>query len=164
MPRVRFFGAAPPMVNPRVGHPPPMFENRIFLGAKPRAQITPTRDPARIFRHWAIAGCAPAGAVAISSCATTQNLQTNMETTMKSLKAAPTALGFVFAAATALIAQDAAVDADGDGMVTMEEFALAYPDLTEESFTTADLNADGMLDADELAAAAEAGVLPAVES
>lgn len=82
---------------------------------------------------------------------------------MKTLKAAPAAIGFVFAAATALIAQDVAVDTDGDGMVSMEEFATAYPDLTDETFAAADANADGMLDEAELAAATEAGLIPASE-
>lgn len=83
---------------------------------------------------------------------------------MKTIKAAPIAFGLLVAATPALFAQDAGPDVDGDGMVTIEEFTAAYPDLTEESFTLADANADGMLDADEIAAAAEAGVLPATES
>ena len=49
-------------------------------------------------------------------------------------------------------------------MVSMEEFAAAYPDLTEETFALADANADGALDADEIAAAAEAGILPMTET
>lgn len=83
---------------------------------------------------------------------------------MKTIKVAPVAFGFLLAATPALFAQDAGPDVDGDGMVSMEEFAAAYPDLTEDTFVLADTNADGMLDADEIAAAAEAGVLPATES
>lgn len=82
---------------------------------------------------------------------------------MKTIKVAPVAFGLLLAATPALFAQDAGPDVDGDGMVSMEEFTAAYPDLTEESFAMADANADGMLDADELAAAAEAGVMPATE-
>ena len=81
---------------------------------------------------------------------------------MKLIKTAPVAFGLVLAATPALFAQEAGPDVDGDGMVTMEEFAAAYPDLTEDVFTAADANADGMLDADEIAAATEAGVLPAM--
>lgn len=83
---------------------------------------------------------------------------------MKTIKVAPVAFGLLLAATPALFAQDAGPDVDGDGMVSMEEFAAAYPDLTEDTFVLADTNADGMLDADEIAAAAEAGVLPATES
>ncbi|MCB1329969.1 MAG: EF-hand domain-containing protein [Maritimibacter sp.] len=82
---------------------------------------------------------------------------------MKTIKAAPIAFGLVLAATPALFAQDAGPDTDGDGMVTIEEFTAAYPDLTEDVFTAADANADGYLDADEIAAAAEAGLMPATE-
>ncbi len=83
---------------------------------------------------------------------------------MKTIKAAPLALGVLLAATPALFAQDAGPDADGDGLVTMEEFTAAYPDLTEDTFLVADANADGALDADEMAAAAEAGILPMDET
>ena len=83
---------------------------------------------------------------------------------MKLIKAAPVAFGLLFAATPALYAQDAGPDVDGDGMVSMEEFTAAYPDLTEETFAIADTNADGALDADEIAAAAEAGILPMNET
>jgi len=53
------------------------------------------------------------------------------------------------------------MDADTDGMITFEEITAIYPDVTEDAFVLADTNADGMIDADELAAAQEAGVLPA---
>ncbi|AZQ67563.1 EF-hand domain-containing protein [Silicimonas algicola] len=62
--------------------------------------------------------------------------------------------------ATAATAADV-TDTDGDGMYSMEEIQAAYPDLTEEVFATIDANADGMVDADELAAAETAGTLVA---
>ncbi len=83
---------------------------------------------------------------------------------MKLIKAAPAAFGLLLAATPALYAQDAGPDVDGDGLVSMEEFTAAYPDLTEDSFVLADTNADGALDADEIAAAAEAGILPMNET
>ena len=83
---------------------------------------------------------------------------------MKLIKAAPVAIGFAFVAATAVLGQDAGPDVDGDGMVSMEEFTAAWPDLTADDFTAADSNADGMLDEVEIAAAAEAGVLPMNET
>jgi len=83
---------------------------------------------------------------------------------MKTISIAPVAFGLLLAATPALFAQDAGPDVDGDGMVSIDEFAAAWPDLTEETFVAADTNGDGMLDADEIAAAAEAGVMPASES
>lgn len=83
---------------------------------------------------------------------------------MQFIKMAPAAIGLLFATATAIVGQDASPDLDGDGMVTMEEFVAAYPDLTDEAFIAADANADGVLDETEIAAAAEAGVLPMSET
>ena len=61
--------------------------------------------------------------------------------------------GLAFAAADA--------DANGDGLLSLEEVLVAHPDLTEANFVAMDVNADGVLDADEAAAAQEAGLLPA---
>lgn len=58
-------------------------------------------------------------------------------------------------------AQTVVTDTDGNGTYSMEELKAAYPDLTEETFTAVDANADGAVDADELKAAIEAGTLPA---
>ena len=44
---------------------------------------------------------------------------------------------------------------------SMDEVKVAYPDLTEEVFGTLDANGDGALDADELAAGVDAGLLNA---
>ena len=63
--------------------------------------------------------------------------------------------------AGAALAQTMVEDTDGDGVYSMEELQVAFPDLTEDVFTTVDTNADGAVDADELAAAEEAGVLVA---
>lgn len=52
-------------------------------------------------------------------------------------------------------------DANGDGVYSMDEVKAAYPDLTEELFGTLDLNGDGALDAEELAAGETAGLLNA---
>lgn len=65
--------------------------------------------------------------------------------------------------ATMAMAQDApmAEDTDGDGFYSLEELQAAYPDLTAEAYETLDTNADGNVDAAEVAAGLEAGVLMA---
>ena len=73
---------------------------------------------------------------------------------MKKVILAIAALGFAGAA----IAQDVA-DTDGDGVYSMEELMAEYPEITDEVFALIDANADGAVDADELAAAQEAGTL-----
>ncbi|MEM9636229.1 hypothetical protein [uncultured Roseobacter sp.] len=62
--------------------------------------------------------------------------------------------------ASAAFAQLAA-DANGDGVLTIDEVQAAYPDITAESFSTMDLNADGALDEAEVQSAQEAGLMPA---
>ncbi|MGB3278498.1 MAG: EF-hand domain-containing protein [Pseudorhodobacter sp.] len=72
------------------------------------------------------------------------------------------ALGAISAFAVAQAnAQTVITDTDGNGVYSMEELVAAYPELTEENFKAADTNADGAVDADELAAAIEAGHIPA---
>ncbi len=61
---------------------------------------------------------------------------------------------------TAAVAQ-AELDADGDGVLSYAEMIIGYPDLTEEAFVAMDTNEDGVVDADELAAGKEAGLIPA---
>lgn len=52
------------------------------------------------------------------------------------------------------------LDTDGDGLVTLDEAQAAYPEITPESFTEMDSNADGALDEEEVAAAQDAGKMP----
>ena len=54
-------------------------------------------------------------------------------------------------------------DTNGDGVLSLEEFLGAYDTLTAAEFDAADTNANGTLDADEVAAAETAGVLPVTE-
>lgn len=61
--------------------------------------------------------------------------------------------------ATTLSAQ-AEMDSDGDGVLSYNEILAAHPTMTEETFVTIDANADGVVDADELKVANEAGLLP----
>lgn len=72
-------------------------------------------------------------------------------------------LGFlpVLALATTAFAQDAAIDVNADGAYSFPELQAVMTEMTEEEFTALDANGDGLLDADEIAAATEAGLLPA---
>ena len=62
-------------------------------------------------------------------------------------------------ATSAAYAQTMVEDTDGDGLYSMEELMVVYPAITEDVFGEADTNDDGAVDADELAAAQEAGLL-----
>lgn len=66
-----------------------------------------------------------------------------------------------FALALTVPALAFAMDTDGDGMVTFEEFQAAMPDAPTGTFEQLDADADGMLSEDEVAAGQEAGILPA---
>ncbi|MDF1801239.1 hypothetical protein [Thalassovita sp.] len=64
--------------------------------------------------------------------------------------------------AAPLMAQsiDTAIDTDGDGAYSLPEIQAIAPDVTAETFTSYDISADGLLDADEAAAMVSAGLLP----
>ncbi|SDO70691.1 EF hand [Lutimaribacter pacificus] len=61
--------------------------------------------------------------------------------------------------ATPLLAQASLVDADGNGTYSFTEITAAYPEVSEDAFLEMDTNGDGELDADEVAAAQDAGLL-----
>ena len=71
------------------------------------------------------------------------------------------ALGAMAAVASAANAQTVVTDTEGNGTYSIEEMTAAYPDMTPELFAEIDANADGAVDADELAAAQEAGKVAA---
>ncbi|MEL7090663.1 MAG: hypothetical protein AAFN94_02895 [Pseudomonadota bacterium] len=52
------------------------------------------------------------------------------------------------------------LDTNADGVLTLDEVQAGYPEVSVDMFTTMDLNADGALDGEEIAAAQEAGILP----
>ena len=60
----------------------------------------------------------------------------------------------------ALAAQGAPMDADGDGLVTLEELQILMPEATEELFITLDTDESGALDLAEVDRAIEMGLLP----
>lgn len=79
-----------------------------------------------------------------------------MKKRMRLILAALLGLGTTVAAAETMVE-----DANGDGVYSMEELVVAFPTLTEDLFGAIDGNGDGAIDAAELAAAEEAGVLTA---
>ncbi len=83
-----------------------------------------------------------------------------MSKTLKTISATLATVLLIGGGATATSAQTD-MDANGDGVYSIEEMQAVFPDLTEETFTTIDANADGVVDADELKAAQDAGMLPA---
>jgi len=56
---------------------------------------------------------------------------------------------------------DAALDTNGDGMMSFPELQAGYPDLTEEAFTAMDQTGDGLLDVVEVSDAINAGLIAA---
>ncbi|PXW70138.1 hypothetical protein C7964_10221 [Loktanella sp. PT4BL] len=58
-------------------------------------------------------------------------------------------------------AQSADIDINGDGMYSYPEVQAVMPEMSEDDFAALDTSGDGLLDVDEIAAATEAGLLPA---
>ena len=52
------------------------------------------------------------------------------------------------------------LDENKDGMLSYSELLVGYPKFTSEDFDALDVNADGLLNADEQQEAMDAGVLP----
>ncbi len=52
------------------------------------------------------------------------------------------------------------MDTNGDGVVTMDEFMTAMPEVDPDLFSAIDVNSDGVLDAEEIDAAKASGLLP----
>ncbi|ASM72566.1 MULTISPECIES: hypothetical protein [Roseobacteraceae] len=53
------------------------------------------------------------------------------------------------------------LDANQDGFLTLDEVQSVNPEMTSDQFITLDLDANGALDEEEVAAATESGMLPA---
>ncbi len=71
-------------------------------------------------------------------------------------------IGISIAALTlpGLVSAQSAADANGDGVLTIEEVQAVSPNVDADTFSAMDANGDGALDADEVAVAQEAGLLP----
>lgn len=63
-------------------------------------------------------------------------------------------------AAVAMSDNAAAIDVDGNGVLTIDEVQAVYPDVSTDTFSAMDTNADGALDEAEVTAAEEAGIMP----
>jgi hypothetical protein len=63
-------------------------------------------------------------------------------------------------AALAMSETSGTADTNGDGVLTIDEVQAVYPDVSAEGFSAMDLNSDGALDAEEVTAAEEAGLMP----
>ena len=60
-------------------------------------------------------------------------------------------------------APDPAIDTDGDGLYSFPEMTAHYTEMTAEEFTMVDANGDGLLDMEEVSAATDAGLLPVTD-
>ena len=67
--------------------------------------------------------------------------------------------GLLMSPVFAMSAGASEVDANGDGLLTIDEVQAVYAEITSEDFSAMDANADGALDADEVAAAQDAGLM-----
>lgn len=61
--------------------------------------------------------------------------------------------------ATPALAETPLVDADGNGTYSYMEITAAHPQVSSDDFAQMDANGDAEIDADELAAAKDAGLL-----
>lgn len=75
------------------------------------------------------------------------------------MKHVMSALVLGLALAGAARAQTVVTDTDGNGSYSVEEMTAAYPDMTPDLFKQIDVSGDGAVDADELAAAREQGLI-----
>ncbi|MCF2872248.1 hypothetical protein L0664_14325 [Octadecabacter sp. G9-8] len=73
-------------------------------------------------------------------------------------------LAFILIAGAASAQEaDPNIDVNGDGFYSFPEVSTIYPDLTDADFTAMDSTGDGLLDMAEVAAAQDAGMMPAAE-
>ncbi|WP_193555880.1 EF-hand domain-containing protein [Marimonas lutisalis] len=76
---------------------------------------------------------------------------------MKTIYPTIAALTVILTPALAMSATE--VDANGDGMLTIEEVQAVYPEVTADSFSAMDTSGDGALDDEEVKAAQAAGLM-----
>ncbi len=69
-------------------------------------------------------------------------------------------LGALANSAIAMGERAVEVDANGDGLMTVDEVQAVYPDITAEIFAEVDTNNDGVLDDAEMVSGQEKGLVP----
>ncbi|WP_299842529.1 EF-hand domain-containing protein [uncultured Roseovarius sp.] len=69
-------------------------------------------------------------------------------------------LGVLANSAIAMGEKAIEVDANGDGLMTVDEVQAVYPDITAEVFAEVDTNNDGALDDAEMIMGQEKGLIP----
>jgi len=80
---------------------------------------------------------------------------------MNLMKATATLALVAFAGTAAAQEADPNIDINGDGFYSFPEISTIYVDVTDATFTAMDTTGDGLLDMAEVAAAQEAGLIPA---
>ncbi|MDA7424380.1 EF-hand domain-containing protein [Thalassococcus lentus] len=60
----------------------------------------------------------------------------------------------------AVVLAQSVLDTNGDGLVSLDEVQAVFPDVDSDAFMAADSDGDALLNADELAAAQDAGLIP----
>ena len=71
------------------------------------------------------------------------------------------ALGALANSAIAMSDGVVEINANGDGLMTMDEVQAVYPEITAETFSQIDANGDGALDDAEMVSGQEQGLIPA---
>lgn len=74
------------------------------------------------------------------------------------------AAGLVTLPMAAMAADYMAADANQDGMLSLEEVQAILPEVTTDTFVAVDTDGDGLVNADELAAAQAEGLMPEADS
>lgn len=82
---------------------------------------------------------------------------------MKTLFPTLAAVSVLLTPALAMGQSVAELDANGDGVLSLQEVQAVYPDTTEADFGTMDINGDGVLDDAEVQAAQDAGLMGAAD-
>ncbi|NVK45816.1 MAG: EF-hand domain-containing protein [Rhodobacteraceae bacterium] len=72
-------------------------------------------------------------------------------------------LGALTLMAAPAFAQGTLMDSDGNGTYSMEEMLMVYPSLTDDAFAAIDADGDGELTIEDLATAQTDGLLPTME-
>jgi len=70
-------------------------------------------------------------------------------------------MGFLANSAIAMGEGTIEVDANGDGLMTIDEVRAVFPDVSTKAFAAVDTNDDGALDDAEMVAGQEQGLIPA---